>query len=205
MELKQWLGQARGERKRGQHRAVMDILYEIAPGWDLPQGKRQVGRTASEEARWRTAFDAVGWAGLEDGLVWAEEHNVSWTGVADYLGFEKRRSVNAQSRRAYVRRSGSPSVRYGCWSSPAGGPGPMIPGPSWIATRSPSCPRSWPNTARRQPTAATTASTISSTRSTRSGRSPSTCAAGPAVTTAVRSLRAARASAPPMRSSCATT
>jgi hypothetical protein len=90
VELRHWLGQARGARKRGQHRAVMNLLDEIAPGWDLPQGKRQVGRTASEEARWRKAFEAVGWRGLEDGLVWAEEHNVSWTGVADYLGFEKK-------------------------------------------------------------------------------------------------------------------
>ncbi|MFI5623485.1 hypothetical protein ACIA03_08475 [Nocardioides sp. NPDC051685] len=89
-ELGQWLAQVRGQRKQGQHRAVMDLLDEIAPGWDTVPPTRQPGRTASEEERWNKAYAAVGWTSLEDGLVWAEEHNVSWTGVADYLGFEKK-------------------------------------------------------------------------------------------------------------------
>ncbi|MEU6137585.1 sigma factor-like helix-turn-helix DNA-binding protein [Nocardioides sp. NPDC047086] len=89
-ELGQWLARVRGERKRGKHRAVMDLLDEIAPGWDTVPPTRQPGRTASEEERWNKAYAAAGWTSLADGLVWAEEHNVSWTGVADYLGFEKK-------------------------------------------------------------------------------------------------------------------
>lgn len=89
-ELRQWLSLLRGERRRGRHREVMDVLDQIATGWDTVPRTRQPGRTADEEERWRKAYAAVGWTSLADGLVWAEEHNVSWTGVADYLGFEKK-------------------------------------------------------------------------------------------------------------------
>jgi hypothetical protein len=204
-ELGQWLTQVRGERKQGYHRVVMDLLDEIAPGWDTVPPTRRPGRTASEEERWHKAYAAAGWTSLEDGLVWAEEHNVTWTGVADYLGFEKK---------AVRKRAAQEGIRN---------PRPLSDRELRVlefARRRAEADDPWSELARDEitelssflayhrkgpPKAAIPVCTTFSPRSTPTGRSLSTGAAGPGDMTAVRSPHAARAYARLTRSSCATT